>query len=176
LPVLALYFTSKLAPYAIISAVDLIKGLGSLIGLRPIEVEGATGYLDTNYLGKAKKALEVLEKYNLVFIHVEAPDEASHAGSIKDKIYAIERIDKDVLGTIINGISKFKDYRILIASDHYTPISKRTHTSDPTLFAWATKQQIEAGLRKRKFCEKEASSSGIFLEKGYELISLFLTS
>ena len=107
-----------------------------------------------------------------MFIHIEAPDEASHSADIEAKIYAIERIDKDVIGTLLKGLKRFPDYRILIASDHYTPVSKRTHTKEPSPFAWAKKDQIEKGIR-RKFCEKEASS-GPFFEKGYELISSFL--
>ena len=157
----------------IISAVDLIKGLGILIGLTPIQVEGATGYLDTNYRGKAEKAIEFLGEHDFVFIHVEAPDEAGHNGDMDAKIHAIERIDKDVVGVVIQGISRFEDYSILVASDHLTPIVKRTHTTEPTPFAWATKLEMERVVQKRKFCEKEAMSSGSFF-KGHELISAFL--
>lgn len=157
----------------IISAVDLIRGLGILTGLSPIHVEGATGYLNTNYKGKAEKAIEWLKNHDFVFIHVEAPDEAAHSGDIDGKIYAIEKIDKDVVGTIIERISQFSDYAILIASDHFTPISKRTHTNEPAPFAWASKRGIEKFSRKTKFCEREAMSSGFFL-KGSELISGFL--
>ncbi len=157
----------------IISAVDLIKGLGVIIGLSPIKVEGATGYLDTNYKGKAKRALEALEKYDFIFIHIEAPDEAGHNADIEGKIYAIEKIDKEVIGTIINESSYFEDYAILVVSDHYTPISKRTHTIEPAPFAWATKSEIDHCVKKRKFCEKEANASEIFF-KGPELISSFL--
>ena len=158
----------------IISAVDLIKGLGKLAGLMPIYVEGATGYIDTNYKGKAEKALEFLEKHDFVFLHVEAPDEAGHNADIEAKIYAIERVDQDVLGTIIKGLSRFEDYTVLVISDHYTPISKRTHTSEPTPFACAGKKHILSGQRSSlKFCEKDAVSSGI-VYKGDELISAFL--
>ena len=158
----------------IISAVDLIKGLGKLAGLVPIYVEGATGYIDTNYKGKAEKALEFLEKHDFVFLHVEAPDEAGHNADIEAKIYAIERVDQDVLGTIIKGLSRFEDYAVLVISDHYTPISKRTHTSEPTPFACAGKKHILSEQKSSlKFCEKDAVSSGI-VYKGDELISAFL--
>lgn len=158
----------------IISAVDLIKGLGMLVGLVPIHVEGATGYIDTNYSGKAQKALEFLEKHDFVFIHIEAPDEAGHNADIEGKIYAIERVDQDVVGTIIKGLSSFEDYALLVISDHYTPISKRTHTAEPTPFACAEKSQILRKSNNRvKFCEKEATLSGITY-KGDELISTFL--
>ena len=159
----------------IISAVDLIKGLGKLIGLVPIHVEGATGYIDTNYKGKAQKALEFLEDHDFVFIHVEAPDEAGHNADIEGKIYAIEKIDQDVLGVIIDGLSSFDDYAVLVISDHYTPISKRTHTAEPAPFACAGKNQLlnKKDSKLLKFCEKEAISSGI-VYKGDELILSFL--
>ncbi len=157
----------------IISAVDLIKGLGILAGLSPIRVEGATGYLDTNYKGKADAAIEFLKDHDFVFIHVEAPDEAGHNGDIEGKIYAIERIDRDVVGRVMQGMAQFEDYAILIASDHFTPIIKRTHTREPAPFAWATKSKITGNPVRIKFCEREARASRLSL-KGHELISAFL--
>ncbi len=157
----------------IISAVDLIKGLGILLGLKPIYVEGATGYLDTNYRGKAEKAIEFLKEKEFVLIHVEAPDEAGHNADIEGKIYAIERIDQDIIGTLIRGLSRFEDYSILIISDHLTPISKRTHTTEPTPFAYSTKRRIEKGIKNKKFCERSAEDSGIIYE-GEELFLSFL--
>lgn len=157
----------------IISAVDLIKGLGILLGLKPIYVEGATGYLDTNYRGKAEKAIEFLKEKEFVLIHVEAPDEAGHNADIEGKIYAIERIDQDIIGTLIRGLSRFEDYSILVISDHLTPISKRTHTTEPTPFAYSTKRRIEKGIKNKKFCERSAEDSGIIYE-GEELFLSFL--
>jgi len=157
----------------IISAVDLIKGLGILMGLKPIYVKGATGYLDTNYRGKAEAAIEFLKKNDFVFIHVEAPDEAGHNADIEGKIYAIEKIDQDVIGTLIKGLSQFDDYSILVISDHLTPISKRTHTAEPTLFAYSTNRRIKRGIKDKKFCERSAQDLGI-LYRGDELFLSFL--
>jgi len=129
----------------VISAVDLLKGIGVYAGLRTIDVEGATGYLDTNYLGKAKEALNALNELDFMFVHVEAPDEGSHEGSISKKIQAIEAFDEKVVGPVLEGLEKFEDYRIMVAADHFTPISLKTHTTDPTLFTWAGKGELAVG-------------------------------
>jgi len=158
----------------VISAVDLLKGIGIYAGFHPIHVEGATGFLDTNYQGKAEKAIESLEAYDFVFVHVEAPDEASHNGSIKEKLQAIQDFDQKVVGAILQGLRPFEDYRVMVVSDHLTPIVKRTHTSDPTPFAWASKAQLEGNPRDATFSEEAALESGLLFEKGYELITSFL--
>jgi len=118
---------------AAVTAVDLVKGISRLVGFDTPIVEGATGYIDTDYRAKADKALELLEDHDIVYIHVEAPDEASHGGNIDEKIRAIESIDRDVVGTIfesVGGIAKF-----LVITDHATPISLRTHYATPVPFA-----------------------------------------
>jgi len=120
---------------SIISAVDLIKGTGKIIGLKVINVPGATGYYDTNYKGKGEYALKALEERDFVFVHVEAPDEAGHNGDIREKIAAIENFDKFVVGTIWKEFKKRKDFRIMVLPDHATPISCKTHTTDPVPFA-----------------------------------------
>ena len=120
---------------SIISAVDLIKGLVKLIELDVINVPGATGYYDTNYKGKAQYALKSLKKKDFVFVHVEAPDEAGHNGDIREKINAIENFDKFVVGTIWEEFKKRNDFRIMVLPDHATPISCKTHTTDPVPFA-----------------------------------------
>ena len=158
----------------VISAVDLLKGIGVSAGLKPIEVEGATGYLDTNYRGKAEEALKGLEDLDFFFVHVEAPDEASHNGNIGEKIQAIEAFDEKVVGTVLEGMAGFEDYRIMVASDHFTPISIKTHSSEPAPFAWASKKEIESGVGGRGFAEKDAQETGLVFEKGHELISVFL--
>ncbi|MDH5769630.1 MAG: cofactor-independent phosphoglycerate mutase, partial [Nitrospirota bacterium] len=107
---------------ALVSAVDLAKGLGIYAGFEILEVPGITGYLDTNYLGKAEASLKALDKVDFVYIHVEAPDEAGHSGNYKDKIRAIEDFDALVVGTVLKGIKSFKKYRILLMPDHATPI------------------------------------------------------
>ena len=158
----------------VISAVDLLKGIGVYAGLRTIEVEGATGYLDTNYTGKATEALDALNELDFMFVHVEAPDEASHEGSISKKIQAIEAFDEKVVGTVLEGLEKFEDYRIMVAADHFTPISLKTHTNDPTLFTWADKGELAAGRVGAKFTEHFAQGSGLHYKKGQDLLPVFL--
>jgi 2,3-bisphosphoglycerate-independent phosphoglycerate mutase len=158
----------------VISAVDLLKGIGVYAGLEPIKVEGATGYLDTNYIGKAEGALEGLKDLDFLFVHVEAPDEASHNGNIREKIQAIEAFDEKVVGSILRGMAAREDYRIMVASDHFTPISKKTHSNEPAPFAWAGKRELESGRGGLGFTEKSARESGLIFEKGHELIPVFL--
>ena len=158
----------------VISAVDLLKGIGVYAGLRIIDVEGATGYLDTNYSGKAVEALNALNELDFMFVHVEAPDEASHEGSISNKIQAIEAFDEKVVGAVLLGMERFDDYRVLVAADHFTPISLKTHSSDPTLFAWAGKEELAAGRVGGGFTERFAKESGIHYRKGHELMPDFL--
>lgn len=158
----------------VISAVDLLKGIGVYAGLKTIDVAGATGYLDTNYVGKATEALNALDELDFMFVHVEAPDEASHEGSIEKKIQAIEDFDEKVVGSVLKGMETFKDYRILVAADHFTPVSLKTHSTDPTLFAWADKQELANGKGDIRFTERFAKASRIHYEKGYELMPAFL--
>jgi len=120
---------------SIISAVDLLKGMGKIVGLKVIDVPGATGYYDTNYAGKGEHALRALEERDFVFVHVEAPDEAGHNGDIREKITAIENFDKFVVGAIWKEYKKRNDFRIMVLPDHATPINCRTHTADPVPFA-----------------------------------------
>ena len=121
---------------AIISAVDLVKGIGIYAGFDVIDVPGATGYLDTNYRGKAEHALQALKDHDFVVVHVEAPDEAGHMGDAKAKIQAIEDFDEKVVGTILQGTNAMtEDVTILVMPDHPTPVHLRTHTSDPIPFA-----------------------------------------
>lgn len=117
---------------AIISAVDLVKGIGIYAGLDVIEVPGATGYLDTNYKGKAEYAMEALKNHDFVFVHVEAPDEAGHMGDMKAKIQAIEDFDEKVVGTVLKIARDMEeDVTIMVMPDHPTPVALRTHTSTP---------------------------------------------
>lgn len=157
---------------SIISAVDLIKGLGKLIGFEVINVPGATGYYDTNYEGKAKAAIKCLGKKDFVFLHVEAPDEAGHNGDLREKITAIERFDNLVVGKILEAFKNKKNYRILILPDHATPVSLKTHTSDKVCFAMFGKDIIGKGFSG--FSEKEALKSELYFEKGHELMDYFI--
>jgi 2,3-bisphosphoglycerate-independent phosphoglycerate mutase len=157
---------------SVISAVDLIKGLGKILGLEVINVPGATGYYDTDYQGKAKAALKSLEKNDFVFLHVEAPDEAGHNGDLREKITAIERFDQLVVGTILNALKNKKNFRILILPDHATPISLRTHTADIVCFAIFGKGIVGRGFLN--YSEKEAEKSDLYFEKGHELMGYFI--
>ncbi|MFC1868768.1 cofactor-independent phosphoglycerate mutase [Thermodesulfobacteriota bacterium] len=157
----------------VISAVDLIKGIGVYVGFRPIFVEGATGYLNTNYRGKAEGALNGLKDLDLIFLHVEAPDEAGHNGNYKEKIQAIELFDEKVVGTILDGLREFVDYRIMVISDHFTPIIKKTHTGEPTPFSWASKAELESKPIGLPFTEKSAFESGLMFDTGHELMPVF---
>lgn len=157
---------------AIISAVDLMKGIGIYAGLEVLKVPNVTGYIDTNYKGKAEYALDILNKKDFVCIHVEAPDEAGHQGKLKDKLTAIEDFDKEIVGRILMGVEKFKDYRILALTDHPTPIALKTHTSDPVPFACSGPVPYrERGMAK--FCEREAAESGILYEDCKVFIEAF---
>ncbi|MDD3844784.1 MAG: cofactor-independent phosphoglycerate mutase [Syntrophorhabdaceae bacterium] len=118
---------------ATVCAVDLVRGISSLVGFTTPVVEGATGYLDTDYGAKARAAMKLLEDHDIVYIHVEAPDEASHSGNIPEKIKAIEHIDRDVLGVLLKEAER--DTRFLIVTDHATPITMRTHYATPVPFA-----------------------------------------
>lgn len=124
---------------SVISAVDLVNGIGRLVGLNIIEVPGATGYYDTNYQGKGDYAVNALKSKDFVFVHVEAPDEAGHNGDVRAKITAIENFDKFVVGTVWSHLKNSGDYRIMVLSDHATPVAIKTHVSDPAPFAMAGK-------------------------------------
>lgn len=158
---------------AVISAVDLIRGIGVYAGLEIIKVPGATGYVDTNYLGKAQAALDALKRVDYVYLHVEAPDEAGHSGSLSDKILAIERFDEQVVGTVLSGIGGYGDYRILCTPDHPTPIKLMTHTAAPVPFVIyggeGREDEAVAG-----YDEESAKGTGLFVEEGYRLMELMM--
>jgi 2,3-bisphosphoglycerate-independent phosphoglycerate mutase len=157
---------------AAISAVDLVKGLAKCMGLEVIKVPGATGYLDTNYLGKAEYGLQALERHDFVYIHVEAPDEASHEGDPLLKVKAIEQFDELVVGTVLRGIKKFPEWRIMVTPDHMTSLKERTHLPDEVPFAMAG-TGIERDNSER-YSEHTASSSGLAYLEGHELMHHFI--
>jgi 2,3-bisphosphoglycerate-independent phosphoglycerate mutase len=159
---------------AVISAVDLIKGIGIYAGLDVINVPGATGYLDTNYKGKAEAALEALQSRDFVYLHVEAPDEAAHGGSLTDKIEAIERFDKDVVGTVMAGIENLGEYRVLLLPDHPTPVAKMTHTKDPVPFVLAGSGVERPAIVADEYSEAAAKRSGLFVSPGHRLMDLLV--
>lgn len=159
---------------AIISAVDLLRGIGVYVGLRVIRVPGATGYFDTDYEAKAHYALLALEDADLVYVHVEAPDEAGHAGLLDTKIEAIEAFDAMVVGTALKGLRDVGEYRIMIVTDHYTPISVKTHTTEPVPFAiqgTGIPVPLEAAAG---FSEEAAGGRDLFISDGYRLMERFI--
>ncbi len=158
----------------VIAAVDLIKGIGVAAGLEIKDIEGATGYIDTNYKGKADGALELLEKHDFIFLHVEAADESGHEGNIENKIKAIEFFDEKIVGYLIDRLaSKFGEFKLLITPDHPTPIEKRTHVADPVPFILYSSKN---GFSKKgiNFSEKEAEKSKIFYNAAYKLTESLL--
>jgi len=157
---------------AVITAVDLLRGIGYYAGLDIINVPGATGYLDTNYLGKAEYAIATLKNYDFVYIHVEAPDEASHAADIEAKIGAIEAIDEKVIGTVLNEISVYPEHRILALPDHLTPIPVKTHAHGPIPFVAYGTNITPNGFAK--YSEIEAAKSQVHYEQGFKLMEWFI--
>lgn len=157
---------------SVISAVDLLKGLGHILGLNVINVPGATGYYDTNYEGKARAAIKSLKDNDFVFVHVEAPDEAGHNGDLREKLTAIERFDQFIVGAFLEYSKTNSDLRIMVLPDHPTPLSLKTHTADAIPFAVYGKD-VEA-KNFLNYSEKEAQKSDLFFENGYELMEYFL--
>ncbi len=171
-PDLPLFKTKFGIAGSIISAVDLVNGIGRLAGLEIIDVPGVTGYYDTNYLGKAEYALSSLKKKDFVYIHIEAPDEAGHSGDLKAKIAAIERIDKDIVGTVLNHFDANDDVRILLLPDHPTPVELRTHTSDPVGFIMYGKGIPKDG--SPDYSERTAKEKGLKFKSGEALMECFI--
>ena len=159
---------------ATITAVDLVKGLSKLIGFDLIKVEGATGFVDTNYQGKAEAAIEALEKYDIVFVHVEAPDEAGHSGNTELKKKAVENIDKFIVGPVYEAIQMYNNWRIMVLPDHPTPVKSQSHCDSPVPFAMAGTGI--SGVLHTNFSEANAAKAGFKIDKGYELMEYFLKS
>jgi len=160
---------------SVISAVDLMKGIGFYAGLEIVDVPGVTGYLDTNYAGKAEYALREISRKDLVYVHVEAPDEASHNGSLKDKIQAIEDFDRKIVGPISEGLEKYPDFHLMVLPDHPTPIQLKTHSSEPVPFVIFSAGDRRKALKKdRAFDEASASQTSLFVERGHELMEKFI--
>ncbi len=157
---------------SIISAVDLLNGIGKIIGLEPIKVPGATAYYDTNYQGKADYAISSLEKNDFVFIHVEATDEAGHNKDIRAKIGAIENFDRLIIGSVLKEFKDRSDVRMMLLPDHATPISVGTHVADPVPFAI-----YGAGIERDNievFSENAARSSKLSFPSGWQLMDYFM--
>ncbi|HEX5607012.1 MAG TPA: cofactor-independent phosphoglycerate mutase [Candidatus Binatia bacterium] len=157
----------------VISAVDIIHGLGVYAGLERIDVPGITGFLDTNYVGKGEYGVRSLDKNDLVFIHVEATDEAGHMGDVEKKIQALEDFDEKVVGTVLQGMARRKDFRILLMPDHPTAIALKTHVAEPVPFvlysAAAPQDNGDLGYN-----EKDALKTGIVAKKAYRLMEALI--
>lgn len=161
---------------SVVAAVDLMKGIGTYAGLSAVQVPGATGYLDTNYEGKVQAALSVLKEKDFVFVHVEAPDEASHSGMLDLKRRAIEEYDEKVVGPLLKGLEQFPHWRILLLPDHHTPLSTRAHAPDPVPFILLDSRQWDPTHRQNSsaFSEEEARASGVMIEDATKMIQILL--
>ena len=158
---------------AVITAVDLIRGLARVIGWDVVEVPGATGNYDTDYAAKGLYAVGALSKCDLAYVHVEAPDEAGHHGDAKAKVAAIEAVDREIIGPVAKALRRFRDYRLLVLPDHPTPLAKRTHTADPVPFVM-TGRDVPAGQGAERLTEALAAAAGPALEPGHRLMELFI--
>jgi 2,3-bisphosphoglycerate-independent phosphoglycerate mutase len=159
---------------AAITAVDLVRGLAKLIGFDLIDVPGATGFVDTNYQGKASAVIEALQKYDIVFVHIEAPDEASHNGNVEMKKKAIEQVDKHIVGPVFDALQTYKSWRMLVMPDHPTPVRTGAHSAEPVPFAMAG--DSISGILHTSFGETNAAKSGFRIDNGFELMEYFLKS
>lgn len=159
---------------AMISAVDLLKGIGKLTEMEVVEVPGATGYIDTNFDGKAQAAIEQLKAgRDFVYVHVEAPDECGHRAEQDNKVRAIELIDQKVIGPILKAMEGFDAFKVLVLPDHATPISLKTHTSDPVPFLmYSTANSKDTSLNC--FDEANAAQTGVFVEQGHTIMEQFI--
>jgi len=175
-PILPSFFDLHGRKGSVISAVDLVKGLGISAGMKSVDVANATGTLETNYEGKAEAALKELEKgKDFVYIHIEAPDECGHRGEAENKVRAIELIDARVLTVLLKGLDKYEDYRLMVLPDHPTPLSIRTHTSDPVPYViyQKSRKRLSGPLSYDEFSAKE---TGIVRTSGQCLMNRFLHS
>ncbi len=157
---------------AMISAVDLVRGVGMLAGWARIDVPTATGYLDTDYAAKGRAAIEAIKSHDLVCVHVEAPDEASHEGRTDAKIEALEKIDRDIVGPLRAALAAQGDYRILISPDHATLLRTRAHDRDWVCWTMAGKDLAPSGLTYDEVAAR--NGAGPAFERGHELMNLFI--
>ncbi len=159
---------------SVISAVDLVRGIGICAGFKPVYVEGATGNITTNFAGKARAALRELELgQDLAYIHVEAPDECAHRREVENKVRSIEMIDEKVLGILLEGLEKYDDYGIMVLPDHPTSSISGTHTKDPVPFVIYKKSRRRASGAK-SYDEAEAENAGLLIPDGPSLMERFI--
>jgi len=160
---------------SVISAVDLVRGIGVLAGLEVINVPGATGFLDTNYLGKAEYGLASLRHKDFLFLHVEATDEAGHMGAADKKVQALEDFDAKVVGTILDGLRDFPVWRVLLMPDHATPVAIKTHSPDPVPFAILSSADVQQGVQKPvSYNESSARRTGVVVPEAWTIMERFI--
>jgi len=158
-----------------ISAVDLIHGIGKAAGISSLSVDGATGWIDTNYEGKVEALLKNIDSCNFTYLHVESPDEAGHAGNLEYKIQAIEDFDKRIVGPVLEGMKKYEEYTILVMPDHPTPLSTRTHTDEAVPFALISNtERFDKRFAAESYNEISSSKTGLFIEEGHNMINLMI--
>lgn len=160
---------------SMISAVDLLKGIAICAGMNSVDVDGATGYIDTNFDGKCQAAInEFKNGSDLVYIHVEAPDECGHRGEAENKVKAIEMIDKHILGPVTEFLKSYDDFAVLVCPDHPTPLAIKTHTSNPVPYLiYDSKNPVDSKVTC--FCEKQAKETGNYIAKGFTMMNHFLS-
>ncbi|MEJ2689160.1 MAG: cofactor-independent phosphoglycerate mutase [Deltaproteobacteria bacterium] len=173
-PVMPSFYDQYAKSGALISAVDLLKGIAVLAGLDVLPVEGATGYLDTNYQGKVDAALAALQEHDMVFVHVEAPDEAAHQGLLAEKMQAIEDFDRKIVKPVFEALQASSEpFRIIVAMDHYTPLAIRTHDRRPVpILLYDSRWKKEHP--QLRYTEAAAACYGNYLANGREMMELFL--
>jgi 2,3-bisphosphoglycerate-independent phosphoglycerate mutase len=155
-----------------ITGVDLLRGIARLLGWQVQEVDGMTSFHDTNYAGQGTVTADMLDKYDIVVSHVEAPDEASHQADVKTKVASIEAIDRHVVGPVLEKLRTFPEWRLLVMPDHPTNIRTRKHGRDPSPFCIAGSNV--AATTRQPYGERAAAASGLMLDKGHELMEFFL--
>ncbi len=175
-PLLPSFFDLHGLKGAVISAVDLIKGLGLSAGMESIDVEGATGTLDTNYGGKVEATLKALKDgTDFVYLHIEAPDECGHRGEVDNKVRAIELVDEKVISPLLKGLEYYDDYKLMVLPDHATPLSTKTHSSDPVPYVIIQKSEQKLSANTG-YDEVSAKHSGIHQDSGPDLLTRFLNT
>ena len=159
---------------AAITAVDLVRGIARLVRWDVVEVEGATGYYDTNYAGKAAAAVEALASHDVVVVHVEATDEAGHNGDAREKVRALEAVDREIVGPLLRALeAREEPWRILVAPDHETPLDMRSHEAKPVPFAMMG-SGLTPGRGQHEMTENAARKAGMHVAVGHELMEYFL--
>ncbi len=160
---------------SMISAVDLLKGIAISADMNSVDVDGATGYIDTNFEGKANAAIEEFKKgQEFVYIHVEAPDECGHRGEYENKVKAIQLIDEKILTPVVEFLKGYDDFAVLVCPDHPTPLNIKTHSSNPVPYLiYNSKEEKESGVKT--FTEATAKSTGEYIAKGFTMMNYFLS-